>query len=201
MKHNPGEAERDGGPRRRSSLCPSGCGKDLRCGAARARASQQPSLSPSALRRSLRKPWPSLHSLALYATRIAKLGAETTGRSSVRKVFSCLRISSERLQDGLGTQHSEPGLVQSRIQQVLSRMTLLHSPFKHFQLPSLDGDRILRRVAEPGTEEYDMVVYDESHHVFSLPPEVAWPSAEIPLLSWHALGISLRLCKIAPVSP
>ncbi|CAE7911298.1 unnamed protein product [Symbiodinium necroappetens] len=59
------------------------------------------------------------------------------------------------------TQHSEPGLVQSRIQQVLSRMTLLHSPFKHFQLPSLDGDRILRRVAEPGTEEYDMVVYDE----------------------------------------
>ncbi|CAE7244695.1 unnamed protein product [Symbiodinium sp. CCMP2592] len=67
--------------------------------------------------------------------------------------------------------HSEPGLVQSRIQQVLSRITLLHSPFKQFQRPSLDGDRILRRVAEPDAEKCDMVVYDESHHIFSLPPE------------------------------
>ena len=77
--------------------------------------------------------------------------------------------------------HSEPALVQSRIQQVLSRITLLHSPFKDFQLPSLDGNHILRRVAEPGAEQCDMVVYDESHHIFSLPPEVAWPSKGVPL--------------------
>ena len=156
VKHDPGEAERDGGPRRRSSLCPSGCRKDLRCGAARARPSLLPSLSPSALRRSVRKPWPSLHSLALYATRIAKLGAETPGRSSVRKVF-LLRVSA-RLRDSRGKHHSDPGLVQRRTQQVLSRITLLHSPFKHFQVPFLDGDRILRRVAEPGPEKCDMVV-------------------------------------------
>ncbi|CAE7244682.1 unnamed protein product [Symbiodinium sp. CCMP2592] len=78
--------------------------------------------------------------------------------------------------------HSEPALVQSRIQQVLSRIILLHSPFKHFQLPSLDGDHILRRVAEPGAEPCDMVVYDESHHIFSLPPE-EMSSTLLPSLS------------------
>ncbi|CAE7377564.1 unnamed protein product, partial [Symbiodinium microadriaticum] len=78
--------------------------------------------------------------------------------------------------------HSEPALVQSRIQQVLSRITLLHSPFKDFQLPSLDGNHILRRVAEPGAEQCDMVVYDESHHIFSLPPE-EMSSTLLPSLS------------------
>ncbi|CAE7727967.1 unnamed protein product, partial [Symbiodinium microadriaticum] len=67
--------------------------------------------------------------------------------------------------------HSEPELVQSRIEQMLSRITLLHSPYKHFQLPSLEGDRILRCVAGPDAEKCDMVVYDESHHIFCLPPE------------------------------
>ncbi|CAE7244678.1 unnamed protein product [Symbiodinium sp. CCMP2592] len=78
--------------------------------------------------------------------------------------------------------HSEPALVESRIKQILSRITLLHSPYKHFQLPSLEGDRILRRVAGPDAEKCDMVVYDESHHIFCLPPE-EMSSTLLPSLS------------------
>ena len=87
-----------------------------------------------------------------------------------------------KAEDSLGKNHSEPALVQSRIQQALSRITLLHSPYKHFLLPSLEGDRILRSVAGPDSEQCDMVVYDESHHIFSLPPEVAWPSTGVPFV-------------------
>ena len=91
------------------------------------------------------------------------------------------------MEDSLGKNHSEPELVQSRIEQMLSRITLLHSPYKHFQLPSLEGDRILRCVAGPDAEKCDMVVYDESHHIFCLPPEVAWRSTRVRFLSSHLL--------------
>ena len=99
------------------------------------------------------------------------------------------------MEDSLGKNHREPELVQSRIEHMLSRITLLHRPYTHFQLPSLEGDRILRCAAGPDAEKCDMVVYDESHHIFCLPPEVAWRSTSVRFLSSHLLlGVLASRC-------
>ncbi|CAE7031446.1 unnamed protein product [Symbiodinium sp. CCMP2592] len=51
----------------------------------------------------------------------------------------------------------------AKIRHVLSRLRLLHEPYKHMLAPSLDGDRIVRRQESIGPQDFQLAVCDECH--------------------------------------
>ncbi|CAE7244667.1 unnamed protein product [Symbiodinium sp. CCMP2592] len=94
--------------------------------------------------------------------------SEGSGRESPSEWFRSTLVQGPNL--GMHPNDPEPTKTsECKIQELLTRMTLLHHPYKNFQLPSLDDDRIVLS-DEPDMQECDLVVFDECHTIFSLPP-------------------------------